>query len=117
MSANAASGVGQNEASPVYALEAERARKERAAHIDCLGSAAIEHCVLEGTEAVDTVEPAAAPWFLVGRESGRLQLVVTYVVVSEGSSEGLLNLIDDAEALMRGCRVSGGSYQRRGVRE
>jgi hypothetical protein len=107
MSANAAGGVGRDEASGVYAHDAEHARKVRAAHIDCLGSAAIEHCVLEGMVAVDPVERAAAPWFLVGRQSGRLSLVDTSVVVSEGSSEGLLNLIDDAEALMRGCRVAG----------
>jgi hypothetical protein len=54
----------------------------------------------------DSVERAAAPCFLVGLQSGRLVLVDSLVAVPGGSSEGLLSLASDAEALMRGWIVN-----------
>ena len=73
------------------------------------GTATIEHCSFNGANASVEIGRFAAKHLLVARSTGRLRLSDSSVVVAEksDSSDGLLRLLDNAHALIRGCQVIG----------
>jgi hypothetical protein len=110
---NTAGGIGQAESSAIFISTAMERHDKRAAHIEVGNTATvtIERCSFEGVLSSVAIQPPLAKWLLYARSSARLRLVDSSVVVvtesSDSSSEGLLQLSGDAEALIRGCHVIG----------
>ena len=109
---NTAGGIGQAESSAVFTSLAKERHDQRAAHIEVGNTVTvtIERCSFEGVAASVAIQPPLAKWLLFARSSARLRLVDSSIIVvteSSDSSEGLLQLSSDAEALIRGCHVIG----------
>ena len=112
---NRAGGIGRAESlGSAFSSTVASNQNVRAAHVSCEGLIVLEesNITLKKPEPVhdpDGGEAHAAAWLFVGKTTGKIALVNCH---ARGGSEldsdqptGLLNLVGQAEALLRGCDV------------